>query len=277
MAALVGAGVGAGVTAVADNNGNTNANAVTIDESTASPGAAVLSGNVTIPELVNKVIPAVVSIDVKESQSEDEGTGMIITSDGEVVTNNHVIELYTESGDAGSITVTEYGQTKSLPATLIGYDETKDIALLKINNASNLPTVTFGDSQKAVVGDAVVAIGNALGLAAGTPTVTQGIVSALGRIGDCRRLRHVDGKPAEPDSDRRRHQPRQLRRSPHRHRRAGHRHEYRGRGSAERRDELAEHRVRHPDRTRSRRWCPSSKRAGNPAAAGDTSEWTSPR
>ncbi len=181
VAALVGAGVGAGVTAVADNNGNTNANAVTIDESTASPGAAVLSGNVTIPELVNKVIPAVVSIDVKESQSEDGGTGMIITSDGEVVTNNHVIELYTESGDAGSITVTEYGQTKSLPATLIGYDETKDIALLKINNASNLPTVTFGDSQKAVVGDAVVAIGNALGLAAGTPTVTQGIVSALGR------------------------------------------------------------------------------------------------
>ena len=181
MAALVGAGVGAGVTALADHNGNANANAVTIHESTASPGAAVLSGNVTIPELVNKVIPAVVSIDVKESQSEDEGTGMIITSDGEVVTNNHVIELYTESGDAGSITVTEYGQTKSLAATLIGYDETKDIALLKINNASNLPTVTFGDSQKAVVGDAVVAIGNALGLAAGTPTVTQGIVSALGR------------------------------------------------------------------------------------------------
>ena len=55
------------------------------------------------------------------------------------------------------------------------------MALLKINNASNLPTVTFGNSCKAVVGDAVVAIGNALGLAAGTPTVTQGIISALGR------------------------------------------------------------------------------------------------
>ncbi len=181
VAALIGAGVGAGVTALADHNGNANANGVTIHESNASPGAAVLSGNVTIPELVNKVIPAVVSIDVKANQGEDEGTGMIITSNGEVVTNNHVIELYTENGDAGSITVTEYGQTKSLPTTLIGYDDTKDIALLKINNASNLPTVTFGDSQKAVVGDAVVAIGNALGLAAGTPTVTQGIVSALGR------------------------------------------------------------------------------------------------
>jgi putative serine protease PepD len=181
VAALVGAAVGAGVTALTDDNGRTNSNDVTIHESTASPGAAVLSGNVTIPELVNKVIPAVVSIDVKANGNEDEGTGMIVTADGEVVTNNHVIELYTENGNAGSITVTEYGQTKSLPATLIGYDQTKDIALLRINNASGLPTVTFGDSQKAVVGDAVVAIGNALGLAAGTPTVTQGIVSALGR------------------------------------------------------------------------------------------------
>ena len=55
------------------------------------------------------------------------------------------------------------------------------MALLKITNGANLPTITFGNSSKAVVGDAVVAIGNALGLAAGTPTVTQGIVSALGR------------------------------------------------------------------------------------------------
>ena len=154
---------------------------MTIHESSAVPGAAVLNGNVTIPQLVHQVIPAVVSIDVKSNGDEDQGTGMIITSDGDVVTNNHVIELYWQNGNQGTITVTEYGQIKALPTTLVGYDQTKDIALLKINNASNLPTVTFGDSSKAVVGDAVVAIGNALGLAAGTPTVTQGIVSALGR------------------------------------------------------------------------------------------------
>jgi putative serine protease PepD len=181
VAALIGGVVGAAVTAIADHNGNGGGAGVTIHESAASPGAAVLSGNVTIPQLVDKVIPAVVSIDVKSGGSEDEGTGMIITSDGEVITNNHVIELYSQGGDTGSITVTEYGQTKALPSTLIGYDQTKDVALLKINNASNLPTVTFGNSGKAVVGDAVVAIGNALGLSAGTPTVTQGIVSALGR------------------------------------------------------------------------------------------------
>jgi S1-C subfamily serine protease len=181
VAALIGGGIGAGVTALADHSNNNGVGNVTVDESNAAPGAAVLSGDVTIPELVNRVIPAVVSIDVKSGSDEDEGTGMIITADGEVVTNNHVIELYTEGGNQGSITVTEYGQTKPLPTTLVGYDATKDLALLKIDNVSNLKTVTFGDSSKAVVGDAVVAIGNALGLAAGTPTVTQGIVSALGR------------------------------------------------------------------------------------------------
>jgi S1-C subfamily serine protease len=180
VAALIGGAVGAGVTALADN-GN-GGDAVTIHESNSTPGAAVLSGNVTIPQLVRKVIPAVVSIDVKSKSDEDEGTGMIISSSGEVVTNNHVIELYTDGGETGSITVTEYGQKKSEAATLIGYNSQQDVALLRINNPSaNLPTVTFGSSSKAVVGDSVVAIGNALGLAAGTPTVTQGIVSALGR------------------------------------------------------------------------------------------------
>jgi S1-C subfamily serine protease len=182
VAALIGGGIGAGVTALADDNGNdSGSNVAVLHEGDAVPGAAVLNGNVTIPQLVQHVIPAVVSIDVKSGSNEDQGTGMIITSSGDVVTNNHVIELYSENADQGSITVTEYGQTKQLATTLVGYDQTRDIALLKINNASNLPTVTFGDSSKAVVGDAVVAIGNALGLAAGTPTVTQGIVSALGR------------------------------------------------------------------------------------------------
>ena len=181
VAALIGGAIGAGVTAIANNDHSGGNGALTIHESNAAPGAAVLSGSVTIPELVSRVIPAVVSIDVKSGGNEDEGTGMIITSDGEVITNNHVIELYSQGGNTGSITVTEYGQTKALPATLIGYDQSKDVALLKINGASGLPTVTFGNSSKAVVGDAVVAIGNALGLSAGTPTVTQGIVSALGR------------------------------------------------------------------------------------------------
>ncbi len=135
VAAVIGGGIGAGVTALAGNNDGNGGSSVTIHESSAAPGAAVLSGNVTIPQLVQKVIHSVVSIDVKAGGDEDQGTGMIITSGGDVVTNNHVIELYVQNGNQGSITVTEYGQTKPLTTTLVGYDQTKDVALLKINGA----------------------------------------------------------------------------------------------------------------------------------------------
>jgi S1-C subfamily serine protease len=141
-------------------------------------GAALLSGGLSIPTLVTKVTPSVVSLDVTGQGEEDQGTGMIVTSNGYVVTNNHVIAA---AVGGGTITATLSGTTKAMPATLIGTNPTEDVALIKINGVKNLHTVTFGDSSKLVVGDAVVAIGNALGLAAGTPTVTQGIVSALGR------------------------------------------------------------------------------------------------
>jgi serine protease Do len=120
----------------------------------------------------------VVSIKVTGGGTEDEGTGMIISKGGLVVTNNHVIAAAVSSG---TITVTRSGTTKSQPATLVGTNPVDDVALIRINHASNLPTVTFGNSNKLEVGDSLVAIGNALGLAAGTPTVTSGIVSALGR------------------------------------------------------------------------------------------------
>ena len=84
-----------------ENNNSDNGSNITIHETSAAPGAAVLSGNVTIPQLVSKVIPAVVSIDVKSNGDEDEGTGMIITSNGEVLTNNHVIELYSQGATRG--------------------------------------------------------------------------------------------------------------------------------------------------------------------------------
>jgi S1-C subfamily serine protease len=133
----------------------------------------------SIPAIVKKVEPMIVSIDVKNNSSEDQGTGMIITANGLVVTNNHVIAAAV--GNGGTITVTRTGSTKSLPATLVGTNPVDDVALIRINNAKGLPTMTFGNSNDVVTGDAVVAIGNALGLAAGTPTVTSGIVSALGR------------------------------------------------------------------------------------------------
>jgi S1-C subfamily serine protease len=99
---------------------------------------------------------------------------MIITSTGEVLTNNHVID------GAASVTVALDNSTKQLPATVIGADPDKDVALLQIQNVSDLPVVTFGNSSKVQVGDEVVAIGNALALG-DNASVTSGIVSALGR------------------------------------------------------------------------------------------------
>jgi len=172
VCALLG-GVAGGL--VARHIGSSN---VTIVRSSSTPGAAILPNGMPIPTLVRQALPSIVSIDVKNNGSEDQGTGMIISSSGMVVTNNHVIAL---ASGGGTITITRSGSTSAMPTTLIGTDPTNDVALLQIAGASGLPTVTMGDSNKVVVGDAAVAIGNALGLAAGTPTVTQGIISALGR------------------------------------------------------------------------------------------------
>ena len=160
------------------SSSSTNGNGLTIQSVTNSPGAAILPNGESIPKLVQRLLPSVVSIDVTGAAGEDQGTGMIISSTGLVITNNHVISSATSGG---TITVTRSGTTKKLPATLIGTNPINDVALIRINNISGLPAISFGNSKQLNVGDAVVAIGNALGLAAGTPTVTTGIVSALGR------------------------------------------------------------------------------------------------
>lgn len=149
-----------------------------IQASNAAPGGAVLPSGMTIPALVKAVSPAIVSIDVRTAYAEEQGTGMIINKNGLVLTNAHVISA---ALSGATISVTQTGSTTSRPAVLVGADPANDVALIRITNASTLPTVSFGQSNQLQVGDAVVAIGNALGLAAGTPTVTQGIVSALGR------------------------------------------------------------------------------------------------
>ena len=173
VAALIG-----GIAGHFTGSSSSSSGGVVINSVSASPSAAVLPSGMSIPSLVERVVPSIVSIDVKGNGTEDQGTGMIITSNGLVVTNNHVIAAAVPSG---TITVTRSGSTKALNATLIGTNPVDDVALIKIDGVSNLPTVTFGNSNELVSGDAVVAIGNALGLAAGTPTVTSGIVSALGR------------------------------------------------------------------------------------------------
>jgi serine protease Do len=106
------------------------------------------------------------------------GSGFIISADGYVVTNNHLIQGASGTGTVDSITVT-LADRREFAARVIGRDTQSDLALLKIEG-SNLPFVNFGDSTRARVGDWVVAIGNPYGLGG---TVTAGIISALHRGG----------------------------------------------------------------------------------------------
>ncbi|MEU2773426.1 trypsin-like peptidase domain-containing protein [Streptomyces sp. NPDC007162] len=117
------------------------------------------------------VSPAVVEITATLSNGTSTGSGVIITSDGEIVTNNHVI-----SG-AQSIKVTT-STGKSYTARVVGTDSAKDLALIKLQGASGLKVATLGNSDGVQVGDTVVAIGSPEGLSG---TVTSGIVSALNR------------------------------------------------------------------------------------------------
>ncbi len=134
----------------------------------------------SISDLVEAVEPAVVAISVESIEqglffsftNQGGATGMIIDPSGYIVTNYHVIEgardikVHVPNGD-------------TYDAKIMGLDQMTDLAVLKID-AENLPSVTFADSRTLRVGDWVVAVGNALALKGG-PTVTIGIVSALGR------------------------------------------------------------------------------------------------
>ena len=122
-----------------------------------------------------KVDPGLVDVDTAlgYQTASGAGTGMVVSSSGEVITNNHVIEGET------SLHVTDIANEQTYAATVVGYDVSADIAVLQITGASNLPTVTFS-STPAKVGQRVVAIGNAGGKG-GTPSAVTGTVTGLGQ------------------------------------------------------------------------------------------------
>jgi S1-C subfamily serine protease len=136
-----------------------------------------LAGLTTVParhslstaQIAAAVDPAVVDIDTNLG----EGTGMIVTSSGEIITNNHVVEGATNI----RVVIDNRG---TYNAKVVGTDATADVAVLQLSGASGLPTVTFGNSWALKIGSVVVAIGNAGGQGF-PPTVTAGAVTALGR------------------------------------------------------------------------------------------------
>ena len=157
------------------DNGAMIINKVDIDEETAQTLSDKPTSQITdeVADTVVEITTEIMSTNSFYGQyvSQGAGSGVIISSDGYIVTNNHVID------GASSITVTLRDQT-SYKAQLVGKDSVVDVALLKID-ATSLKCANFGDSDKLKVGDKAVAIGNPLGQLGGT--VTDGIISALDR------------------------------------------------------------------------------------------------
>jgi S1-C subfamily serine protease len=152
-----------------------------IQELTGGPGAVAssstgtdvvpVSQKGTVAGVAKAVSPSIVEISATGGAGSSTGSGVIITEDGEIITNNHVV-----SG-ASQITV-RTSDGKEYEAEVVGTDSGKDLALIKLSGASGLKAATLGDSDGVQVGDQVVAIGSPEGL---TGTVTSGIVSALDR------------------------------------------------------------------------------------------------
>jgi S1-C subfamily serine protease len=179
VAALIGAVVGAVVagllvTVLRDDP-------ITGPVATFSPNTSKIARPADIQEILARVQPAVVAIRTRSltlgellrpEPAEGAGTGFVISPDGVVVTNNHVV------AGAQSIDVV-FGNDTTMPARVLGRDASADLAVIKVD-ASGLQAATLGDSDRLRVGDDVVAIGNALALEGG-PSVTRGIVSAKDR------------------------------------------------------------------------------------------------
>lgn len=163
VAAAVGGGTAYGIQELTGSD--------TVASSTTSTNVVPSSQKGTVAGVAQAVSPSIVEISATSNAGSSTGSGVIITSDGEIITNNHVV-----SG-ASSVKVTT-SDGKQYTAQVVGTDSSKDLALIKLEDASGLKAATLGDSDGVKVGDQVVAIGSPEGL---TGTVTSGIVSALNR------------------------------------------------------------------------------------------------
>ena len=178
VAAAAGAGIGWSIAGVVSHR--------QVAQSTTSPEAPIqqvnpgagasngsLAGNSKIDAIVARLSPAIVDINTALGTGQAAGTGLLISSTGEILTNNHVV-----SGST-SITVTVQGRSQHYAAHVVGVNVSQDVAVIQIDtNISGLSTVTFANSSSVKVGDRVIAIGNALGRG-GAPHATSGQVTAL--------------------------------------------------------------------------------------------------
>jgi putative serine protease PepD len=171
LAAVVGAGAGVGTyaTLVAGGRPVTAPISVSTEPASQSPR---LDG--TVASAAAKIEPSVVTIAVQSRSGSGVGSGVVLDTDGHILTNNHVVENATRSG---GITVT-FSDGTTADATVVGTSPGNDLAVIKVTGVADLVPATFGESQDLQVGQAVVAAGAPLGL---TESVTSGIVSNTAR------------------------------------------------------------------------------------------------
>lgn len=173
LVSAVGAGSAVGLGLSAANQHNDNSHVVNaLNEPAVQRTGTTEPGDVE--QVAANVLPSVVSIRVSSRNAVEEGSGSIISSDGYVLTNNHVVGSAAQGSDI-QVTLND-GST--MDADFVAGDAEADVAVIKIRGANDLPVISFGDSSQVRVGQQVVAIGSPLGLSA---TVTTGIVSALNR------------------------------------------------------------------------------------------------
>ena len=141
---------------------------------TASTMTAASRSPLSASQIAQRVDPALVDVvsTLGNQGASAAGTGIVLTSNGTVLTNNHVIR------GATSIKVTDVGNGRTYTAMVVGYDASKDVAVIQLQNASGLTTANLGDSSSVRSGDSVTALGNAGGKG-GTPSVATGAVTAL--------------------------------------------------------------------------------------------------
>ena len=140
----------------------------------AGTATAVSKTMLSTSQIASRVDPALVDVVSTDGYqgATSAGTGIVLSSTGEVLTNNHVVN------GATSIKVTDIGNGKTYTATVVGYDASHDVAVIQLQDASGLTTASLGNSSTVQTGDSVTALGNAEGKG-GTPSVAPGTVTAL--------------------------------------------------------------------------------------------------
>ncbi|RVW06760.1 trypsin-like peptidase domain-containing protein [Rhodococcus spongiicola] len=173
--ALVSGGIGGIVGSLATSNNQTTVPVTNaLDASKPPMSNASTAPADSIEAVAAKVVPSVVQIQVAGTRGQGEGSGVILSSDGLIMTNNHVVT----GGGPGSQLLVAFSDGTTAPATLVGTDPTSDIAVIKADGRSDLTPIELGASDSVAVGEQVLAVGSPLGLAG---TVTSGIISAVDR------------------------------------------------------------------------------------------------